>query len=55
MAELKIVDYENKTALVIPINTIQEIDGEKLGYITAKNEKNEIIAKKEQGYLYLTR
>lgn len=46
VAELKIVDYENKTALVIPINTIQEIDGEKLVYITAKNEKNEIIAKK---------
>lgn len=46
VAELKIVDYENKTALVIPINTIQEIDGEKLVYITAKNEKNENIAKK---------
>lgn len=46
VAELKIVDYENKTALVIPINTIQEIDGEKLVYITAKNEKNETIAKK---------
>jgi membrane fusion protein (multidrug efflux system) len=46
VAELKIVDYENKTALVIPINTIQEIDGEKLVYIISKNEKNETIAKK---------
>ncbi len=46
VAELKIVDYENKNATVVPINTIQEIDGVKLVYITAKNEKNENIAKK---------
>ncbi len=46
VAELKIVDYENKNATVVPINTIQEIDGVKLVYITAKNEKNETIAKK---------
>jgi RND family efflux transporter MFP subunit len=46
VAELKIVDYENKNALVVPINTIQEIDGEKLVYISTKNQKNETIAKK---------
>lgn len=46
VAEIKIVDYENKNALVVPINTIQEIDGEKLVYIVTKNAKNELIAKK---------
>ena len=46
VAELKIVDYENKNALVVPINTIQEIDGEKLVYISTKNQMNETIAKK---------
>jgi membrane fusion protein (multidrug efflux system) len=46
VAELKIVDYENKNALVVPINVIQEIDGVKSVYTTTKNEKNETIAKK---------
>lgn len=46
VAEIKIVDYENKNALVVPINTIQEIEGEKLVYIVTKNAKNELIAKK---------
>lgn len=46
VAEIKIVDYENKNATVIPINTIQEIDGEKLVYVIAKNANNEMIAKK---------
>jgi multidrug efflux pump subunit AcrA (membrane-fusion protein) len=46
VAEIKIIDYENKNATVIPINTIQEIDGEKLVYIIAKNANNEMIAKK---------
>jgi RND family efflux transporter MFP subunit len=46
VAEIKIVDYESQNATVIPINTIQEIDGEKLVYIVAKNANNEMIAKK---------
>jgi len=46
VAEIKIVDYENKNALVVPINTIQEIDGEKLVYVVTKNSKNELVAKK---------
>ena len=43
---MKIVDYENKNSMVVPINVIQEIDGEKLVYIVSKNANNHFIAKK---------
>ncbi len=46
VAEIKIVDYENKNAMVVPINVIQEIDGQKLVYIVTKDSTNKTIAKK---------
>lgn len=43
---LKIVDYKNETAIVVPINAIQQVDGKEFVYVAAK-EGNQLIAKKK--------
>lgn len=45
VAELKIFDYEKQSAIVVPINAIQEIDGENVVFVAVKNA-NELMAKK---------
>ena len=45
VAELKIVDYEKPNSLVVPINVIQDLDGQKVVFIAVK-KGNEYVAKK---------
>jgi membrane fusion protein (multidrug efflux system) len=45
VAELKIVDYVKANSIVVPINTIQQIDGEDVVFIAVK-EGNQLVAKK---------
>lgn len=45
VAELKIVDYEKPNSIVVPINTIQDIDGQKVVFV-AEKKGNEYVAKK---------
>jgi membrane fusion protein (multidrug efflux system) len=45
IAELKITDYEKPNSIVVPINTIQQIDGLDVVFVAAK-EGNQLIAKK---------
>lgn len=45
VAELKITDYEKPNSIVVPINTIQDLDGEKVVFIAVK-KGNETVAKK---------
>ncbi len=45
VAELKIVDYEKPNSLVVPINVIQDLDGQKVVFIAVK-KGNDYVAKK---------
>lgn len=45
VAELSIVDYEKANAIVVPINTIQQLDGETVVFLKA-TEAGKTIAKK---------
>jgi membrane fusion protein (multidrug efflux system) len=45
VAEVKIFDYEKKDAIVVPINSIQEIDGVNVVFVAVK-EGSELVAKK---------
>lgn len=45
VAELKITDYEKPNSIVVPINTIQDLDGEKVVFVAVK-KGNEVVAKK---------
>jgi RND family efflux transporter MFP subunit len=45
VSEIKIIDYTKENTIVVPINSIQEIDGENVVF-TAVKEGNKYIAKK---------
>ncbi len=45
VAEIKIIDYEKANSIVVPINVIQDLDGEKVVFIAVK-EGNKLVAKK---------
>lgn len=45
VAEVKIIDYEKVNSMVVPINVIQDLDGEKVVFIAVK-EGNKLLAKK---------
>jgi membrane fusion protein (multidrug efflux system) len=45
VAELKVMDYKNPNAIVVPINAIQEIDGEQIVFVAVK-QGDKLIAKK---------
>jgi membrane fusion protein (multidrug efflux system) len=45
VSQIQIVDYQNPNAIVIPINAIQEIDGEQIVFIAVK-KGDKLIAKK---------
>jgi RND family efflux transporter MFP subunit len=45
VSEIKIVDYSNPNAIVVPINAIQQIDGEDIVF-TAVKQSGKLIAKK---------
>ncbi|MES2558797.1 MAG: efflux RND transporter periplasmic adaptor subunit [Bacteroidota bacterium] len=45
VAELKVIDYKNAAAIVVPINAIQQIDGEDIIFVAVK-QGDKLIAKK---------
>ena len=45
VAEVKIIDYEKANSIVVPINVIQDLDGEKVVFVAVK-EGNKLVAKK---------
>jgi membrane fusion protein, multidrug efflux system len=45
VAEVKIVDYEKAGSIVVPINTLQQVDGADVVFLAAKNG-NKLVAKK---------
>ncbi len=45
IAEVKIIDYNQPNAIVVPINAIQQIDGKEIVFIAVK-EGNKLIARK---------
>lgn len=45
VAKLKIVDYQNEQAVVVPINSIQEIDNQSVVFVAVK-KGTELVAKK---------
>jgi membrane fusion protein (multidrug efflux system) len=45
VAEVKVIDYKNTNAIVVPINAIQEIDGQEIVFVALK-QGDKLIAKK---------
>lgn len=45
VAELKVIDYKKADAIVVPINAIQQIDGQDIVFIAMK-ESDKLVAKK---------
>ncbi len=45
VAELKVIDYNKPNAIVVPINSIQQIDGEEVVFVAVK-QGDKLIAKK---------
>lgn len=45
VAELKVIDYKNANAIVVPINAIQQIDGEDIVFVAVK-QADKLVAKK---------
>lgn len=45
VAELKVIDYKNAAAIVVPINAIQQIDGQDIVFVAIK-QADKLVAKK---------
>lgn len=47
VAEIKVIDYRKDATIVVPINTLQNIDGKKAVYVAVK-EGDKLVAKKRE-------
>ncbi len=47
VTQIKIVDYKKPNAIVVPVNTIQKVDGKEVVYVAQKNGPKTIAQKRE--------
>ncbi len=47
IAQIKVVNYKNEKAIVVPVNTIQKIDGQDVVFV-AEDENGKLLAKKRE-------
>ena len=47
VTQIKIIDYKKSNAMVVPVNTIQKVDGKEVVYVAVKNGLKTIAQKRE--------
>lgn len=54
VTQIKIVDYKNTNAIVVPVNTIQKVDGKDIVFVAVKEGSQTVATKREVkvGYMY---